>query len=98
MCFSLRNIFTFECGVNNLQTSRQFVHECHVISSRSCGHGDDDTHFLAEVRAGDFALARASITARTGTLVFVDGLVQVEGRSVLTARGVLKILRPHRTP
>jgi uncharacterized protein (TIGR00369 family) len=57
-----------------------------------------DTHFLAEVRAGDFALARASITARTGTLVFVDGLVEVEGRAVLTARGVMKILRPHRTP
>lgn len=57
-----------------------------------------DTHFLAGVRAGDFALARASITARTGSLVFVDGLVEVEGRAVLTARGVMKILRPDRTP
>lgn len=57
-----------------------------------------DTHFLAEVRSGDFALARASITARTGSLVFVDGLVQVEGRAVLTARGVMKMLRPIRTP
>ncbi|WP_332741864.1 PaaI family thioesterase [Hydrogenophaga sp.] len=57
-----------------------------------------DTHFLAEVRAGDFALARAGITARTGSLVFVDGLVQVEGRTVLTARGVMKMLRPDRTP
>jgi uncharacterized protein (TIGR00369 family) len=57
-----------------------------------------DTHFLAAVRAGDFALARASVTARTGSLVFVDGLVQVEGRAVLTARGVMKMLRPARMP
>lgn len=55
-----------------------------------------DTHFLAEVRAGEFAQARASITARTGGLVFVDGLVQVDGRSVLAARAVMKVLRPAR--
>lgn len=53
-----------------------------------------DTHFLAEVRVGDFAQASASVTARTGSLVFVDGLVQVDGRPVLVARAVMKVLRP----
>ncbi|WP_291089334.1 PaaI family thioesterase [Hydrogenophaga sp.] len=78
----------------------------HVVSTvawEACGRTPCvtvqlDTHFLAEVRAGDFALARASITARTGSLVFVDGLVQVEGQAVLTARGVMKMLRPARMP
>ena len=53
-----------------------------------------DTHFLAEVRAGQFALARASVTARTGSLVFMEGSVQVEDRPVLVARAILKPLRP----
>ncbi|MDP3204874.1 MAG: PaaI family thioesterase [Hydrogenophaga sp.] len=55
-----------------------------------------DTHFLAEVRAGDFAQAKANVTARTGSLVFVDGTVHVDGRSVLAARAVMKVLRPAR--
>ena len=57
-----------------------------------------DTHFLAELRAGQFAQARASITARTSSLVFMDGQVQVEGRPILAARAIMKLLRPARTP
>lgn len=53
-----------------------------------------DTHFLAEVRAGQFALARASITARTSSLVFMEGTVQVDDRPVLAARAIMKMLRP----
>lgn len=52
-----------------------------------------DTHFLSEVHPGDFAQARGTVTARTGSLVFMDGQIQVEGRMVLTARAVMKVLR-----
>ncbi len=55
-----------------------------------------DTHFLAEVRAGQFAQARATVTARTGGMVFMEGLVQVDGRPVLAARAILKLARPSR--
>ena len=53
-----------------------------------------DTHFMAEVRAGQFAQARANITARTSSLVFMEGLVQVDDRPVLAARAIMKVLRP----
>lgn len=52
-----------------------------------------DTHFLAEVRAGQFAQARVSITARTSTLVFMEGTVLVDERPVLAARAIMKVLR-----
>jgi hypothetical protein len=69
LCFSLRYIFTFECGVNNLKTSRQLVNERHVISSRSCGHGDDDTHFLAELEVPVSALVFRHVTCAVDAFV-----------------------------
>ncbi len=52
-----------------------------------------DTHFLSAVRSGEFVQARGTITARTGGMVFMDGLMQVDNRSVLAARAILKVLR-----
>lgn len=55
-----------------------------------------DTHFMAEVRAGQFAQARATVTARTSGMVFMEGMVRVDDRPVLAARAILKVLRPAR--
>lgn len=55
-----------------------------------------DTHFMSAVRSGEFVQARGTITARTGSMVFMEGLMQVEDRSVLAARAILKVLHSPR--
>jgi len=55
-----------------------------------------DTHFLAAVREGAFAQARAEVAHRTGGLLFMTGSVSVEGSPVLTAQAILKVLAPAR--
>jgi uncharacterized protein (TIGR00369 family) len=49
-----------------------------------------DTLFLAAVREGQFAEARASLSHRTGSLVFMRGDVMVGGTPVLGAQAILK--------
>jgi uncharacterized protein (TIGR00369 family) len=49
-----------------------------------------DTHFLAAVREGQFAEARATLSHRTGSLVFMRGDVVVEGQPVLSGQAILK--------
>lgn len=53
-----------------------------------------DTHFIGPVRAGQLAQARAQLVRRTGSLAFLRGAVAVEGRDVVTAQALMKILRP----
>lgn len=51
-----------------------------------------DTQFLGAVREGQFAEARASVSHKTGSLVFMRGAVTVDGQAVLMAQAILKVL------
>ena len=51
-----------------------------------------DTQFIAAVRPGDIVEARAEVTGRTTSMVFVRGVVSVAGATVATANAVLKLL------
>lgn len=52
-----------------------------------------NTHFLAHVEPGDFVELRGEVTRATGSLVFVRGLLSVEGRDVVAADGVWRVFR-----
>ncbi len=51
-----------------------------------------DTHFLSAVREGQFVEARAAISHRSGKLLFMNGTAVVEGRPVLAAQAILRVL------
>lgn len=51
-----------------------------------------DTQFLGAVREGQFAEARASVSHKSGSLVFMRGTVTVDGQPVLMAQAILKVL------
>lgn len=55
-----------------------------------------DTHFIGPVRAGQLAQARAQVVRRTGTLVFMQGDVSVDGRTALAAQALMKVVRTPR--
>lgn len=50
------------------------------------------TQFLGAVEAGQFAEARARVVRKTGSLLFLDGAVVVDGGLVVSAQAVLKAL------
>lgn len=55
-----------------------------------------DTHFLAAVREGDFALARAEVVHKTPGILFLRGVVTVRQAPVLQAQSVMKVIRSNR--
>lgn len=55
-----------------------------------------DTHFVAAVRAGEFAQARAEVVRRSGSMLFMRGTVLVDDAPVLTAQAIMKVMPPAR--
>ncbi|MGA0572670.1 PaaI family thioesterase [Variovorax sp. VNK109] len=51
-----------------------------------------DTHFLAGVREGQFAEARATVSHRTRGLIFMNGQITVDEKPVATALAIMKVL------
>ncbi|MBM3556959.1 MAG: PaaI family thioesterase [Alphaproteobacteria bacterium] len=56
-----------------------------------------NTDFVSGAKPGDWIDGEAEITRKTRNLVFVSGRLSVEGKTVLNASGIWKILRP-KTP
>ncbi|MGE0349296.1 PaaI family thioesterase [Hydrogenophaga sp.] len=50
-----------------------------------------DTQFQGAVREGQFAQARAQVTHRTGSLIFLRGEVHADEQPVLLAQAILKV-------
>lgn len=50
--------------------------------------------FLAAVRPHDFLVCKCRIIRRTRSLVFLDGLVEVNGNAVAATQAVFKLVRP----
>lgn len=51
-----------------------------------------DTHFVGAVRDGQFAEARAEVSHRTRSLIFMRGTVTAQGHLVLSSQAVLKVM------
>ena len=52
-----------------------------------------NTHFLSAVRPGEFVSIAGEVTRRTGSMVFVRGVVSAGGRSVGAVDGIWRVLR-----
>ncbi|MBX6369120.1 MAG: PaaI family thioesterase [Rhodospirillales bacterium] len=52
-----------------------------------------DTHFLAPARLGDFVEARARVTRRTRSVVFVEGVLAIKEHTIARAHGIWKVLK-----
>jgi len=52
-----------------------------------------DTHFLAPAKAGEFVVARVQVTRKSASLIFLRGALCVEDREIMTAQGLMKIVR-----
>ena len=52
-----------------------------------------DTHFLASAKAGDFVVAHADVTRMSTSLVFMRGVLRVGEREIMSAQGIMKIMR-----
>jgi len=52
------------------------------------------TDFLAPARLGDWVEGRGRLLRRSSNLIFVDGMVSAEGRSLARASGIFKRGRP----
>ncbi len=52
-----------------------------------------DTHFLAPAKAGEFVVARVQVTRKSASLIFLRGTLCVEDREIMTAQGLMKIVR-----
>lgn len=52
-----------------------------------------DTHYLGAIQPGSFVEARAHVTHRSASLLFVRGDLSVQGQLVATGQSVLKVLR-----
>ena len=51
-----------------------------------------DLHYLAAGRPGQFVEARAMVVRRTRSVVFLRGELAAEGKAILSASGIWKIL------
>lgn len=52
-----------------------------------------DTHFLAPAKTGDFVVAQAEVTRMSASLVFMRGVLRVDEREMMSAQGMMKIMR-----
>ena len=55
-----------------------------------------DCHFISAGQVGDFLVARAEVTRRGGSLVFVRGEIKAGDRVLLTANAVTKRVKRNR--
>lgn len=51
-----------------------------------------DAHFLAAARKGMFIEARGHVVHRTASTLFMQGMLTVDGRPILSAQALMKIL------
>ena len=52
-----------------------------------------NTHFMSAVRPGEFIWVAGEVTQRTGSMVFMRGIVRAPDRDVAACDGIWRILR-----
>jgi len=55
-----------------------------------------NTHFLAAVTPGTFLELRAEVTRATGSLVFIRGIISVDGHDSVALDGIWRVFRPRK--
>lgn len=75
-------------------------HAISTVAWEACGRVpcitlELNTHFLSVVRQGQLVEARATVTRRTRSLVFMQGQLTVNGDAVLSALAIMKVASPH---
>lgn len=74
-------------------------HALSTVAWEACGRVpcitlELNTHFLSAVRPGQLVEARATVTRRTRSLVFMQGQLTVNGDAVLSAQAIMKVATP----
>jgi uncharacterized protein (TIGR00369 family) len=59
---------------------------------KPCATVQLDTHFLSPAKAGDFLVARAEVSRKSMSLIFMRGVLRVAEREIMTAQGMMKII------
>lgn len=59
---------------------------------RTCVTLQMDTHFLAAARTGMFIEARGRVIHHTSSMLFMQGMLTVDGRPLMSAQALMKIL------
>jgi len=70
-------------------------HAISTVAWEACGRAPCvtlqlDTHFIASARGSQFVEARATVTRRAGTTLFMRGELQVAGETILAAQAIMK--------
>lgn len=63
-----------------------------AAGQKPCATVQLNVHFIGAVKLGEFAQMQAEVVRATRSLVFLRGVMTVDGRVVATADGVWKIL------
>ena len=63
-----------------------------AAGQKPCATVQLNVHFIGAVQLGEFAQMQAEVVRATRSLVFLRGVMSVDGRVVATADGVWKIL------
>lgn len=62
--------------------------------SRSQATVQLDMHFMRTAKIGDLVEMECRMVRETRSLIFLDGMILVDGEVIATARGVWKIIDP----
>jgi len=65
-----------------------------AIDGKRCVTIQLNSHFLALAKVGEFIEARGEITRLTRSMIFMRGMLSVEGREIAACDGIWKILNP----
>jgi len=63
-----------------------------AIEGASSATASIQTHFISAARVGDFMTCKPEVIRRSKRLVFVRGLITVDGKTVASVDGIWKIL------
>lgn len=64
-----------------------------AVCRKTCVSVQTDTQFLSAVRVGEFVEAYGVETYRTEGMIFMRGVLEVDGKPVLNAQAIFRILR-----
>lgn len=63
-----------------------------AVDRAPCATVSLNSQFIAAVKPGDFVEMRGRIVRKTRSLIFIQGTATVDGKPVLTAEGIWKVL------
>ncbi|MCP1337038.1 PaaI family thioesterase [Futiania mangrovi] len=65
----------------------------HQLDRQTAVTVQQDTRFMVPARAGDFLVADATLRQRSGSLLFLESRIAIDGRLVADASIIMKLIR-----